>query len=201
VEALVKVKITSVVQSIDTGFQFRGRVEPHTRGNVAVLQVKDLKVGARFRATVLVSVRIDKDIEPYRVRPGNVLFLSRGHRLSAVAVEEDTDGDIIVPNYFYILRPKPSIVPAYLAWFINSAKSQEQLRLVHKGTHMPIVAKSDFMQLQIDLPSLDVQQRIVAVDGLARREQRLLLELLDTKKTLINQVCAQAASGRARKGK
>lgn len=198
------VKITSVVESIDTGFQFRGRVEPDAKGNVAVLQVKDLKDGdrarARARADELVNVRIEKDIGPYRVRPGDVLFLSRGHRLFAVAMVE-VFGDIIVPNYFYILRPKPTVVPSYLAWFINSAKAQAQLKLVHKGTHMPIVAKSDFSQLQIDLPPLDVQQAVVTVDDLARQEHRLLSELLDTRRKLIDHICARAANGRARKGK
>ena len=46
------VKITSVVGLVDTGFQFRGRVEPDANGNVAVLQVKDLKDRDRARAHV-----------------------------------------------------------------------------------------------------------------------------------------------------
>jgi hypothetical protein len=196
----VKVKITSVVESIDTGFQFRGRVEPDAKGNVAVLQVKDLKDGARLDAAALVNVRIEKDIELYRVRPGDVLFLSRGHRLIATAVD-DISGDIIVPSYFYVLRPKPLVLPKYLAWAINAPKVQAQLKLVHKGTHMPIVSKADFSQLRIDLPSLDVQRQIVALDELARHEQRLLVELFDTKRKLIDQVCARAANGRVKKGK
>lgn len=196
----MKVKITSVVESIDTGFQFRGRVEPDAKGNVAVLQVKDLKDGARLDAAALVNVRIEKDIELYRVRPGDVLFLSRGHRLIATAVD-DISGDIIVPSYFYVLRPKPLVLPKYLAWAINAPKVQAQLKLVHKGTHMPIVSKADFSQLRIDLPSLDVQRQIVALDELARHEQRLLVELFDTKRKLIDQVCARAANGRVKKGK
>ncbi len=193
-------RITKVVESITTGFQFRGRVEPDPNGNVAVLQVKDLKDGGTVRPADLVTVRIDKDFEQYMVRPGDVLFLSRGHRLSAVVVG-DLPRNIIVPNYFYILRPKPVVVPEYLAWFINSAKAQAQLRLVQTGSHMPIVAKSEFSQLEIDLPPLDVQQLIVGVDGLARQEQLLLTELLATKKQLIDQICVRAASGRAGKGK
>ena len=61
------------------------------------------------------TVRIDRDIEQYMVRPGDVLFLSRGHRLSAVVVG-NVPRNIIVPNYYYILRPKPVVLPDDLTY-------------------------------------------------------------------------------------
>lgn len=188
-------KITQVIESAVTGFQFRGRIEPHPDGNVAVLQVKDLKDGGELRREDLALIRFDKDVEAYSIQPGDVLFLSRGQNLFATALAEPPH-DMIVPNYFYILRPKPVVLPAYLAWFINSPKAQAQLRLVHTGSHMPMVSKSDFLQLEIDLPPLSVQETIVALDELSRREQRLSDELLSKKRNLIEILCAQAASGR-----
>ncbi len=191
-------KLTRVIESAVTGYQFRGRIEPQPDGNVAVLQVKDLKDGGGIRREDLVLIHIAKEVGPQRVRPGDVLFLSRGQRLFATAVL-DPPPNTIVPNYFYILRPRPVVLPAYLAWFVNSPKAQAQLRLVHTGTHMPMVSKSDFMQLEIDVPPLNVQENIVALDDLARREQALSDELLSKKRELVEQLCARAASGRAKK--
>lgn len=190
--------ITQVIESAVTGYQFRDRIEPSAGGNVAVLQVKDLKDGGEVRREDLALIRIEKDIEPYSVKPGDVLFLSRGQRLFATALA-DPPHNMIVPNYFYILRPRAVVLAGYLAWFINSPKAQTQLRLVHTGSHMPMVSKSDFLQLEIDLPPLGMQRTIVALDELSRREQRLSDELLSKKRNLIEQVCARAASGRARK--
>ena len=64
---------------------------------------------------------------------------------------------------------------------------------------MPMVSKSDFLQLDIDLPPVDVQRTIVALTYLSRREQLLSDELLTKKRNLIEQLCARAASGRAGK--
>lgn len=191
-------KIARLIESAVTGYQFRGRIEPSANGNVAVLQVKDLKDGGEIRIEDLAMIQVDKDIESYAVKPGDVLFLSRGHNLFATTLA-DPPPNMIVPNYFYILRPKPVVLPAYLAWFINSPKAQTQLRLVHTGSHMPMVSKSDFLQLEIDVPPLSVQGTIVALDELSRREQRLSDELLSKKRNLIEQLCARAASGRAGK--
>ena len=190
--------ITQVIESAVTGYQFRDRIEPSADGNVAVLQVKDLRDGGEVCREDLALIRIDKDVGPYSVKPGDVLFLSRGQHLFATTLA-DPPPNTIVPNYFYILRPRPVVLPAYLAWFINSPKAQEQLRLVHTGSHMPMVSKSDFLQLDIDLPPLDAQRTIVALDGLARREQRLSNELLAKKRQLIDQLCVRAASGRVEK--
>lgn len=192
-------KITKVVESISTGYQFRSGVEHDPKGNVAVLNVKNVRDGDDDLPGDLVMVRIDKDIEPYRVRAGDVLFLSRGHRLAATAIRE-VGGPVIAPSYFYIIRPGPQIVPEYLAWFINSEKAQAQLRLVHSGTHMPIVSKADFMELDVDVPPLRVQKAIAVVSDLTRREQRLQAQLVEARTLLTQQICARAASGRASKG-
>lgn len=193
-----RVKITELIESAVTGYQFRDRIEPSADGNVAVLQVKDLKDGGEVRREDLVQVQIEKDITRYSVNPGDVLFLSRGSRLFAIFLA-DPPRDTIVPNYFYILRPRPVVLPAYLAWFINSPNAQSQLRLVHTGTHMPMVSKSDFLRLHVDVPPLDVQRTIVALDQLSQREQRLSDQLLSKKRSLIEHISARAASRRAGK--
>lgn len=194
-------KISRAINSITTGYQFRTRIEPDPDGNVAVLQVKDLRDDGALKSADLVRVRIEKDVELYTVQPNDVVFLSRGHKLFAVEMV-NPPANAVVPNYFFILRPKTEIVlPAYLAWFINSPKAQAQLKLVHAGTHMPIVTKSDFEQIEIDVPPLDTQRAIVALAELAWREQQLLRELLETKSKLVEQICGRAAARPAAKGK
>jgi len=192
------VQISQVIESAVSGFQFRDGIEPSADGNVAVLQVKDIRDGSDIRRENLARVRIEKDIEPYTLKSGYVLFLSRGHRPIATALV-DPPPNTIVPNYFYIIRPKPTVLPGYLAWVINSAQAQAQLQLVNKGSHMPMVSKTDFLQLEIDVPPLDVQKTIVALDELSRREQQLSDELLATKRKLIEHLCVRAASGQTGK--
>ena len=189
----------SHIAEISSGYQFRGRVQPDAAGNVAVLQVKDLKDGdmlPRIDRAALATVHFEKDPSKYLLEPGDVLFLSRGHRVFAAAIG-DVPANVIIPNYFYRLRPKRSagsVLPEYLAWYLNSPKAQAQIKLVHAGSHMPVVALNDFNDLLIEVPPVAVQKSIVAVASLARREQQLLRELLELKQRLIDHVCVLAVS-------
>jgi len=199
----------SQISDISAGYQFRGRVQPDAAGNVAVLQVKDLKGDGLHNSidrASLATVTFEKDPSRYLLSSGDVLFLSRGSRVFATAFK-DVPPNVIIPNYFYRLRPKradsaaTTVLPEYLAWYLNSPKAQAQLRLVHAGSHMPVVSMNDFLDLTIDVPPLSVQQSIVAVAALAQREQQLLRELLNLKKQLIDHVCDMAVSKQSERKK
>jgi restriction endonuclease S subunit len=176
-----------------SGFQFRGRVEPDPRGDVAVIQVKDIVAGQPLRLEELTRVKIEKEIENYSVTKGDILFLSRGQRLNATLIDQPLHRTI-APGYFFIVRPDPSaIVPAYLAWFINQEPAQNQLKPSHAGTHMPMVPMSAFRELRIDVPPLSTQQTIVRLSELAEQEHRLVAELQDVRDTLLQHICLRAA--------
>jgi hypothetical protein len=187
---------------IHAGYQFRGRVEHDPAGEIAVLQVKDLKGAGDGVADAqhvcresLVRVKAEKNFSRFFVRPGDVLFLSRGHRVFATALA-DPPPETVVPNYFYIVRPlSETLLPAYLAWYINAPRAQAQLKLVHAGSHMPLVSQTDFAELEIAVPPLDVQRRIVALADLARQEERLMHELITAKHQLVETICSRAVRG------
>ncbi|HTV48650.1 MAG TPA: restriction endonuclease subunit S [Phycisphaerae bacterium] len=187
--------------SIQAGYQFRRRIEPSEDGNASVIQVNDLKENHDLKSRRLARVKLAKGTESYRVQDGDVLFLSRGHKLFATAIANPPP-DAIVPNYFYIIRPKTEyVLPEYLAWYINQPKTQSHLAPVRAGTYMPIVAKSDFSELEIEVPPIPVQRIIVALAELARRELSLLHNLQESRQQLIEQLCMQAAMRPTMKGK
>lgn len=182
------------IADIHSGYQFRGRVEPDPNGDVAVIQVKDLRDDAELQPDLLTRVALDKPLGPHQVSLGDVLFLSRGHRLFATALTVPLHRTI-VPGYFYIVRPRTAdVIPEYLAWYINQAPAQNRLKPSHAGTHMPIVPKSAFDQLEIELPSLNIQRAIVALDQLARRERQLSTQLETTRRQMIEAVGLRAIS-------
>ena len=88
------------------GYQFRGKVKPDPAGTVRVIQIKDIMPDLQIRLNELETVTIER-LEPHRVQQGDVLFLSRGHRLYAVvlpAVEPNT----IATGYFFVLPEDPN---------------------------------------------------------------------------------------------
>lgn len=179
--------------NIQAGYQFRERVEPDPSGNVGVLQIKDIPDRRRLTPETIDRIVFDKPYSTYLVTRGDVLFLSRGHKQFAVAIEHDLR-DTIASGYFYILRIGPArIRPAYLAWYFNQQTMQDQFKQLAKGTHMPFVSQAEFRELEIPIPPRAVQDQIVALAALADREQAILTELAAKRAQIVQTLSLSAA--------
>lgn len=181
------------IANIQTGYQFREKVDADTGGTIGVLQIKDIPDRRRLNPESIDRIAFGKPFASYLVRRGDVLFLSRGHKQFAVAIEHDL-GDTIASGYFYILRIDPSqIRPAYLAWYLNQQPMQDQFKQLAKGTHMPFVSMAEFRELDIPIPPLSVQEHIVAIAALADEEQAILAQIAEKRAHLIQSTCLTAA--------
>ncbi len=175
------------IAELRIGYQFRGKVKPDPAGMVRVIQIKDIDADQRIRVADLVVVAIERP-GPYLTEPGDVLFLGRGHRLYAVVVPE-VQPNTIATGYFFILRPNVRVVRSeYLAWSMNQPEFQESLRPFHRGTHMPMVSRTDVEDLRIHLPPLDVQRRILKLHDLLDEERRLSAAIQERRSLLVQAV-------------
>ena len=189
-------KLIKDIARVRPGYQFRGRVEPDPAGNVAFIQIKDFDEQHRLRPDDIVTIDFRRPIEPFQARSGDVLFLSRGHRLFATPLD-DLPEDAIVTGYFFIVRPDPDVVlPEYLAWSINQPNFQARLTPLVKGSHMPQVARADFEQLDIDVPPVETQHLVMRLNGLWEREQDLVARIQQAREQLLQAVTHGIASGR-----
>lgn len=180
------------IAEIRSGYPFRGRIEPQTNGALRVIQIKDIKDGQSLATADLATVNLDRDPQAYSVNKGDVLFLSRGHRLFATPITEALR-NTIATYYFFVLRPKtPGINPRYLAWYINQSPAQAELNTAKRGTHMPLVSRNDIEGLHVEIPPLRTQQTIVELAELGRREADLLAAIQEKRAELINSICLQA---------
>src|SRR5207302_1351209 len=96
-------------------------------------------------------------------------------------------------NFFILKFNSTTVLPEYLAWFINSPPAQQFIRNVARGTHMPVVPKSALENLEVEVPSILTQQAIVALDKLSRKERFLLQKLKERRTELVRAYCLQAA--------
>lgn len=185
----------SEIANIQAGFQFRGKIEPDDLGNVSIVQIKDIEDRQRLNTATVDRIRFDRPYDAYLISRGDVLFLSRGHRLFAVAVEDDLH-DAIAAGYFYILRLKTGqLHPRFLAWYINQPPFQAKLAELSQGTHMPFVSKAQFQELSVPIPPQEIQHAIVALSELAEQEQSILTQLAEKRAVLIQSHTLAAAAG------
>jgi restriction endonuclease S subunit len=126
------------------------------------------------------------------VSEGDVLFLSRGQKLFAVALP-DIPPNTIAAHYFYILKPDKSLIlPEYLAWYINQTPAQNYIESRMRGSHMLMIPKSSFEQLEIIIPEFPIQRSIIELERLRRAEESLLTKLINARQRLVQEVSLRA---------
>ena len=180
---------------IQIGYQPRCRIEPDPKGVCQIIQIRDLDEQGGLRTGGFCRITPEASNHArYQVNQGDVLFLSRGNRNVATPVGAKLH-NTIAAGYFFILKlDSKTILPEYLAWYINSPPAQQFIQNVaRRGTYTPVVPKSALEDLEVDIPSLRTQQTIVALDKLATKERSLLQKLEQRRSELVRAYCLQAA--------
>lgn len=188
----MKKKITEIAD-IQLGYQFRKKIESVDDGTNRVIQIRDFDEHRILHKEGLSRVKIDKPAEQYLINKGDVLFLSRGHRNWAASIIDNYENTIAV-SHFYVLKIRnASVIPEYIAWYINQAPAQEYLHnIARRGTHIPIIPLSAFKGLTVDLPDKETQKKIVELSTLMEKEKRLLNELQEKRSQLVKAVSLKA---------
>ena len=191
------------ITDIQIGYQHRDKAHPistDSTGTHRIIQIKDLDPEEQFKDKVierggiapyvwpgnLNQVIPSGDAKRYLVSQGDVLFLSRGQRTCAVPILASLQ-DTVASYYFYILRPDTERVsPEYLAWFINQPTAQAFLERLQRGSHIQIIPKSAFEELEVTIPALATQHAIVELERLRQKEEHIMGRLADARRRLVN---------------
>jgi len=161
---------------VQMGYPFRSRLEHDPQGDVAVLQMKDIDDANLLHTAGAIRVTLPKGkTRRHLLRAGDLLFRSRGRSNGAALVEEGIDLAVLAAPML-LIRPH-KVLPAYLCWYINLPTTQAQLSTLAEGTSVRMISAEALKALEVPLPSLAVQQRIVQAAALAEQEQSLLARI------------------------
>lgn len=169
---------------IQMGYPFRSRLEHDPQGDVAVIQMKDIDDANLLRTDEAIRVQLPSGKTHHLLRPGDLLFRSRGRSNGATLVLEGIDLAILSAPML-LIRPH-KVLPEYLCWYINAPASQAQLAAMSEGTSVRMISAESIKTLDVLLPSLATQQRIVYLAALAEKEQALLARIARLRKNLAN---------------
>jgi restriction endonuclease S subunit len=181
------------IASVQMGQSFRTRLEPDSNGNVSVIQMKDLTEDNSLNSKKLVRIEM-QDLKPrHRVEQNDLAFRSRGKTNTAALMNTHFGNAVIAAPLLRIRVENPSVIPAYLCWFINQPSSQAALQSKATGTAMRMIGKPALQDLELVLPSLEIQKKIIALSALSLNEQKLMKALSEKKGLLINGILMQLA--------
>lgn len=182
----------SDIADVQIGYQAMGRVRPDPAGTHSLIQLKDIRHDNTLNTTDLYRIFPEREADRYLVTRGDVLFIARGWRNFAVAIQEELE-NTLAAGTFYITRIKAAnLLPEYLAWCINQRSAQAALKTKAQATNIPLVTKAVFETLEIDIPPISVQRAIVELDKLVIKEQILLARLATKRRQLVSAACVNA---------
>jgi hypothetical protein len=182
------------LSDIHSGYTARGRLEPLPEGGVPALQLRDVGTEGATPGPDFQRYDLGKLPDRYFVRGGEVVFRSRGEPNAAAAIRDPLPEPAVVIVPLVIVRPdRARVLPEYLAWAINQPDAQRRLGAEAQGTSLRMIPMAVLENLEIAVPDLPTQKRIVELNALARQEGKLLQQLAARREELVSAILGEAA--------
>jgi restriction endonuclease S subunit len=172
------------VATIRSGYLFRERIKPDASGQYHVVQIGDVAPDSRFLDSALVRVSLPDVKRSQILETGDVLFISRGPRKQAIAIMWPIE-NAIATSQFFVLRPDESVLPEFLAWYINQRPAQRYIEEHSTGTSASLINLEAMKVLPIEVPPVETQARITKIHQLSLREKELMEAIKNKRRALI----------------
>lgn len=181
--------------TVNSGHTFRGQVEHARPGPVHVIQMAQTTQSVLCAAHGdLPTIELEGRSLQNRLRPGDVLFRTRGASNLAVLVETIPDPTVALNPLVIIRSRDPSLLdPGYLHWVLNSEALRDDIEREARGTIIRMVGAKSLQDLQIPVPPIARQRDIAAVARMARHEHELEARLRARRQQFVEQVLWHSA--------
>lgn len=135
--------------------------------------------------TFLANVKIGTQ---YLTKENDVIVRLRAPN-HAIFINKKNEG-LLVPSIMAIITNLfPNILDSkYLAYYLNSQHTQDQLVKNSQGTSIQMIKTIDLLGLEISLPTLEKQKKITTCIDAANQEIDLLRKLIDEKDKLKTEI-------------
>ena len=183
------------IAMVQMGYSFRTRLEQMEAGEIAVIQMKDLTDRNRVDCGGLMRIDMEKLGEHHLVRPGDLVFRSRGMVTTSAILTEDPGPAVVAAPLLRIRVMHRNVLPEYLNWFINQRPAQAFLASHAKGTGQQMISKPALESLEVLVPSLDRQKAIAELAALGESEQNLMKNLAEKRHQYVSTTLMQLAQG------
>ena len=169
-----KISIIQLAEII-TGYPFRTSLGELAGDDIMVVQAKDILVGSDINLNNAFKIAHQNFNSKSLLKKGDVVLSVRG-KFRASVIKEDIN-NIIASSSVYVLRITYSgIIPEYLSIYLNSRNGQKQINERISGAVIKTILKSDLANLQIAVPSLEIQNQIIKIYNNNQCQQKLLTQ-------------------------
>ena len=178
---------------VQPGYPFRGKLPLTDSGGTYVVQFRHIEVGLRLSdkdGKILDRAVLTGRKKPSYLRSGDVLFMAKGTRNHAAVIGDVPANTVCTPNFYHIrIRPEArNLMAEFLAWQLNHRGAQRYFASCSQGSVAPSITKTQLGSLSIIVPPIAQQDRLVKLARAAVREEKLMNQLIENRRQLINSV-------------
>jgi len=183
----LKTKLKNIA-NIQLGYSFRTKILKEKNWNVRVIQMKDLTDEFIVDTSNLDKTEIQDLKNHYKMLKNDIIFKTRGLDTTACILDEEVKNAILAAPLIKIRIESKNILPEYVLWYINQTPAQAFLNSRAKGTFQKMITKQVLEELEIEIPTIEKQQKIVKISQLAKKELSLLNQLAKKKDEYISAI-------------
>ena len=175
------------ITDIIAGYNFRTALINDDKGDMSVVQAKDILKNNQVNFQELPKVTINNLRSSATLEKDDVLLSCRGVFRAGVLSEDLKNA--IGSASLYILRINiDKVLPRYLSIYLNSNAGQKQIQQILSGTIIKSILRRELENLPVIIPSLQKQKQIIEIYMNWQKRK----ELLNRKITLNNNIAKGA---------
>lgn len=155
--------------------------QPVETGNTAYLQVRHFDDEGQLQQPPDTFIMTEVVPHVHDLRLGDVLLTGKGYRNFAWAYDPSI-GRAVASPAFFVIRPRKELVLAgYLAIVLNAPSARKWLSMLGAGNSIPSIRKSELESMELEVPLLQAQEKIIELNRLHQRDMTLSRQLMTEK--------------------
>jgi restriction endonuclease S subunit len=184
-------KKLSQLGDVVSGYTFRVSIENDPKGDVFVLQAKNISVNQDIVHTTDLITISDKLIRsPYFLERNDIVLVSRGSGIGSFRSAVCTiDARNVMPSSsVHVIRIRDiTVLPKYISLYLNSLEGQRALdHIVTGASYIQSILVKNLSDLEIPIPPMYIQKLIIALHENSIDQDRIRKRKQEIQKNIIN---------------
>lgn len=171
------------IGTIRIGHAFRGRLLSRPKGNALVIQPKNILSDGFISFAQNEPLRtVASAVKP--LDEDDVLIVNRGRFAATVFTLSGPDTWIVPSSILILTVTAPTVLPAYVSSYFNSAAGQKMFQAHSEQTTVSFISTSNLGSMEIPIPPRERQRSLIALDRVMAEHRNLT----DKKRGLLRQI-------------
>lgn len=163
------------ISNIQTGLF----AKPQAEGDIVYLQPKYFNELGDLTTVLMPDLNSTEISKKHLLKQGDILFAAKGNKNFATCFGKHDLPAVASTSFFVIRVTNQKVLPEYLTWFLNHPNTQQFLKGYARGTAMVSISKSVLENIELSIPSIEMQKRILKIASYRKQELALKKQMED----------------------